>query len=194
MQGKGLEQKQQGKELVIDLQLSRRVFILLALGLALVALLGYLTWGQRQAAAASPQAPAAGTTGLRRFYLTKSNFYPDQALTACAGGYHMASLWEILEPSNLEYDTTLGKTTADSGQGPPIGDDTVGWVRTGYITYDDSTAGQANCNVWSTRDHDSRGTVVNLVLQWTSGTEDVHVWDVDWLECDYAVPAWCVED
>ena len=57
MQGKGLEQKQQGKELVIDLQLSRRVFILLALGLALVALLGYLTWGQRQAASWQLAAP-----------------------------------------------------------------------------------------------------------------------------------------
>jgi hypothetical protein len=26
----------------------------------------------------------------------------------CAVGYHMASLWEIHEPSNLRYDTALG--------------------------------------------------------------------------------------
>jgi hypothetical protein len=54
------------------------------------------TWagGPREAVAASPQAVAAASTGLRRFYLTPYWRYGNTALTACASGYHMASMWE----------------------------------------------------------------------------------------------------
>jgi hypothetical protein len=66
----------------------------------------------------------------RKFYLTQDGYDGSQALSACAQGYHMASLWEILDPSNLSYDTSLGATVADSGSGPPNGS---GWIRTGFI-------------------------------------------------------------
>ena len=55
----------------------------------------------------------------RSFYLTKTTHTGAQALAACAEGYHMASLWEILNPSNLRYDTELGVVVGDSGFGPP---------------------------------------------------------------------------
>ena len=75
----------------------------------------------------------------RKFYLTKTEDYTgSQALSACASGYHMASLWEIFDTSNLRYDTALGASSTDSGSGPPVavyfglghfeGD---GWIRTG---------------------------------------------------------------
>ena len=44
----------------------------------------------------------------RSFYLTKATHKGFAGETACALGYHMASLWEIHEPSNLSYNTTLG--------------------------------------------------------------------------------------
>src|SRR5436309_14626346 len=56
--------------------------------------------------------------GRRRFYLTKESFQGNQAITACASGYHMASRFEILDVSVLQYDTGKGLTTDDSGAGP----------------------------------------------------------------------------
>jgi hypothetical protein len=44
----------------------------------------------------------------RVYYLTNTTHLPDSALTACAPGFHMASIWEILDPSNLNYDTARG--------------------------------------------------------------------------------------
>ena len=37
--------------------------------------------------------------GPRKFYLTKTEHNGAQALSACAPGYHMASLWEIHDPT-----------------------------------------------------------------------------------------------
>jgi hypothetical protein len=199
MQEKNLE-KQPGKELVINLQLSHRAFALLALGLVVIASLGYLAWGQREAAASSPQAPAAGSTGLRQFYLTKTERNGANVLTACASGYHMASMWEILEPSNLEYNTTLGQTTGDSGQGPPsiVSGITYGWVRTGYNATGTPLLGpgEANCNAWTYGGggSDINGTIASLVSDWTSGAQGIHVWQVDWERCYATFPVWCVED
>jgi hypothetical protein len=55
----------------------------------------------------------------RRYYMTKGSFDGLGASTACASGFHMANLFEMSDPSNLAYDTTLGFTTDDSGDGPP---------------------------------------------------------------------------
>jgi hypothetical protein len=59
----------------------------------------------------------------RSFYLTQTLFTGAQALTACAKGYHMASLWEIFDVSNLKYNKTLGFsfTFSHSGSGPAGG-------------------------------------------------------------------------
>jgi len=57
-----------------------------------------------------------GTSGNKLFYLTTTTHDGDSALTACGPGFHMASLWEIHDPSDVEYDTTRGLTSADSGQ------------------------------------------------------------------------------
>src|SRR5262245_60366073 len=64
-----------------------------------------------------------------KFYLTKDGFQGNAVLTACDAGFHMASLWEIHDPSNLQYDTR-GFTLADAGSGPPA---VLGWIRTGIF-------------------------------------------------------------
>jgi hypothetical protein len=71
---------------------------------------------------------AEAAKGPRKFYLTQDKFNGSEALTACAEGYHMASLWDIFDISNLNYDTTLGLTYDDSGSAPPSDN---GWIRTG---------------------------------------------------------------
>ena len=96
----------------------------------------------------------------RKYFLTQGIYTGAEALTACqqppapASGYHMASIWEILDPSNLLYDTAHGLTLADSGSGPPAGIN--GWVRSGAVAnriYPQPPGWQGpppNCDAWTT--------------------------------------------
>jgi hypothetical protein len=102
----------------------------------------------------------------------------------------MASLWEILDPSHLKYNTALGYTSDDSGEGPPTW--LAGWVCTGYGNYNSNTAGMANCNAWSTTS--GYGTNVALSHTWTAGWENIHVWIAGTSSCSLTSQVWCVED
>ena len=110
------------KIIVIDINLTRGLAIVLAAALLLAATLGILAWGQQEAVASSPQAPAS-SAGMRQYYLTKDLYEGDEptgtdgnGAGVCAAGYHFASLWEILDTSNLKYNADLGLTADDSGQ------------------------------------------------------------------------------
>src|SRR5262249_33556851 len=112
--------------------------------------------------------PACGR-GLRRYYLTKTAVPGNQALTTCAAGFHMASRFEILDVSVLDYDPHLGFTTDDSGAGPPSAAAKYGstapsgWMRTGGGSqFTDATRapGSAftNCATWASDSHDAYRT------------------------------------
>ena len=88
-------------------------------------------------------APAKSTAPTRGYYLTTGTFDGSHALAACSAGYHMASVWEIHEPSNLRYDTNLGFNLDDSGLGPPTGPG--GWIRTGLVSNVSGVTGVGNC-------------------------------------------------
>ena len=179
------------KTIVIDINLTRGLVALLALALLMAAFVGYLAWNQHEVAASGPQAPAAASTGMRQYYLTTDLHDGSEALTACASGYHFASLWEILDPSNLKYNTDLGYTWDDSGQGPPS--NRHAWVRTGYHFSTSEIAGQGNCNAWTSSSSSDRGTYAYLPPDWEAGQE-VHVWEVWHFGCDSDLQVWCVED
>jgi hypothetical protein len=182
---------QEAKTFVVNINLTQRLVALLTLVLLTAAFLGYLAWGQEEAVASNPQAPLAASTGLRQYYITTSHHNGADADAACASGYHMASLWEILDTANLEYNTALGGTEADSGQGPPTC--SHGWVRTGYYSDNSNTPGVGNCNGWTSSDGSDYGTVARLPCDWTQ-TQDVHVWQA-WTEtCDWPSTVWCVAD
>jgi hypothetical protein len=133
--------------------------------------------------------------GRRRYYLTTGTYNGSQALTACGAGFHMASLWEILDPTVLQYDTTRGQTTEDSGSGPPgnIG----AWIRTGKpLGTASSSPGGESCSgytttsengtrVWLPRDWDSDPVSTTLTAPWWNGTLS---------SCAGASPVWCTED
>ncbi|MFC2029833.1 PPC domain-containing protein [Chloroflexota bacterium] len=103
----------------------------------------------------------------------------------------MASLWEILDPSNVRYNTSLGNDRADSGEGPPSF--MSGWVRTGYDSDNGTEPGQANCDVWSSTA--GYGTVVSLPADWTDlAKQDVWVWDAAIRACSNDAGVWCVQD
>ena len=130
----------------------------------------------------------------RHFYLTSTAYYPDQALTACSAGYHMASLWEILDVSNLTYDFNhpAANVKSDSGFGPPSFWN--GWVRTGYDSSASSTTGTGNCNNWTSRLDTAYGVSVRLSNSWEVNPGDISTWDATSFPCNYSGPVWCVGD
>ena len=124
----------------------------------------------------------------RSFYLTQTSLNGGQPLTACAEGYHMASLWEIFDPSNLRYDTELGLTSLDSGSGPPSLAE--GWIRTG------NNANASHCQVWTSANAMFNGTVVNLETSggWTEPARAASPWLSREFSCNVTLFVWCVQD
>jgi hypothetical protein len=128
----------------------------------------------------------------RHFYLTDVSYRTDQVLTACAAGYHMASLWEILDVSNLVYDYNhpAAHRKADSGYGPPSY--WHGWVRTGWASSGSATTGEGNCSNWSSTSSTLHGVSVRLSRAWETAPGDISAWDANTFTCSIAGPVWCV--
>ena len=128
------------------------------------------------------------------YYLTKDTFQPTEALTACEAGYHMASIWEIWDFSNLTYNTELGLTQDDSGTGPPSGLESgvgsppiPGWVRSGFLDDDNSS-----CSTWTSNSFGDNAVVASpSILHLLAGA---HPWDVQLLSCDESAYVWCMSD
>ena len=127
---------------------------------------------------------------MRRYYLAQDTYDGSQPVDACAGGYHMASLWEIADPSALRYDSALGYNRSDVGAGPPSFIE--GWVRTGYNSDSGTVPGQANCAAWSATS--GYGTVVGLPADWSGTGQDIGVWDAAFRTCASTAGVWCVAD
>lgn len=130
----------------------------------------------------------------RSFYITQGTFTGSQAVMACADGYHMASLFEILDVTNLRYDTSLGITQDDSGSGPPS--QVTGWIRTGYIADGGAQVpGIANCDAWTSDNASDRGTFAKLNAFWTASEFNIMgPWFVGPNFCDFPRRVWCVQD
>jgi len=151
----------------------------------------------------STQAALKTTLPARAYYLTQAaNFNGSEALNACTIGFHMASLWEIHDPSVLKYDTTLGLTADDSGSGPPNEAVGFGWVRTGgsKLFGNPLPPGTANCANWtssgSTNGTTDFGSIVGLSDDWSSSNAPISVspWAADVRTCDTTLRVWCVQD
>lgn len=132
---------------------------------------------------------------IRKFYVTKETFTGSQALTACGKGYHMASLWEIFDTSNLSYNTGLGLTLDDSGSGPP--GNVSGWIRTGGLRASQAGfPGFNNCNAWTTESESDFGTVVFLDQLWgiQQRITNISPWETENSSCNNLNPVWCVRN
>jgi hypothetical protein len=148
--------------------------------------------GSTSSSAAGPTEVTVQSVGGRHFYLTAANYSPSAALTACGSGYHMASLWEILDVSALTYDYQhpAAYTKADSGQGPPSF--WYGWVRTGQDSSGSSVAGSGNCLNWSSSSGTNSGVSVRLSNNWETSPGDIFTWDATSFTCNFTGPIWCV--
>lgn len=154
----------------------------------------------RSAVASTPLQPYT----MRGYYLTKNRVQGNAASTACGPGYHMASMWEILNPSTLKYDTTLGAAEDDSGSGPPsanrIG---VGWMRGGSRSSGAAIEGLSNCLVWTDNSSNHYGTAAGLPgdLSTKTTASPVYPWvpagnpaNGGAIACSTAIAVWCVQN
>jgi hypothetical protein len=146
-------------------------------------------------AAVNDKEGMSGTVGTQGdFYLTNANYPANAVLDACAEGYHMASLWEILDVTNLVYaaDHPDAYTKSDSGSGPPAR--WYGWIRTGWDASGSDTVGSGNCQNWSSVDNGSDGSLVRLSNDWLSQPSRLGAWEPSAFTCNSFGPVWCVAD
>jgi hypothetical protein len=167
---------------------------LLALLPLLLLLLSFQSMGTAEGAPAS-LAPAVTSSDARHFYVTDFNVATDATLTACSIGYHMASMWEILDPSNLVYNFAHpdAHTKADSGHGPPSF--WYGWVRTGQSSSNANTGTFDNCNNWTSTSASDTGVSVRLTRTWETPPAEIGgIWDATDFSCNFTGPVWCVKN
>jgi len=176
--------QQQSQPHQVNLRVSSRVPAALSRRLLAAALLAYL-------AHTGAFASAAGPTGLRQYYLSFSTGGNGSQVAddLCSSGYHVASLWEIMDTSNLEYNQSIGFDPGDGGGGPPTGQ--MGWVRTGYTATTANIPGEANCNDWTSGSNGDYGTILSLADDWSSGYAG---WEASTDTCNTVWYVWCIED
>ena len=128
----------------------------------------------------------------KRFYLSNGYANGSEARSACAPGFHMASLQEIFNPSDLKYDTTRGASMEDSGAGLP---ELSGWVRTSNYSSAADNAGTANCFAWTSADPSAHGTRIVWSLDWSDNPNSViDPWIAFSTTCNNDDRVWCKED
>jgi hypothetical protein len=134
------------------------------------------------------------TAERRRYYLTPNQLQGNHGANDCAFGFHMASIFELLDLSDLEYDRTRGYLLNDIGSGPP---EAQGWARPGTnggATTSCST-GQINSPPWSSNSATSDGVVVTPIWgSFATSTDSTPRWRSQVMQCDDAFRVWCVED
>ena len=125
----------------------------------------------------------------RRFYLSKTDRTGATAPSACAHGFHMASLPELIASGSLAYDPVLGKTAIDSGAGMPIGLLFLGWARTG------SVSSATSCNAYTSTSGTGKAAFPTLLETPDVSTDIVEIqWRTVSANCTNTDPVWCVED
>jgi len=141
----------------------------------------------------------------RRYYLSTATATGLHATETCLAGFHMASLFEILDPTVLRYaHGPSAQSGPDAGQGPPAA--FGGWIRTGWFqaSTDYAPSGQPNCNAWASETASHWGTYVSLTDVFDRYTGDdggpddnvlrLGPWIGSVSGCDIARRVWCVED
>jgi septal ring-binding cell division protein DamX len=143
---------------------------------------------------AAPAAPdAVAAAGGTRFLITTANVSGAAADTSCPAGFHMASLYELHDPTNLTYANIAGaKTRSDQGGGPVA--DWWGWVRTGHDASIANSAGQANCSNWTSSTAGEYGSLAQLSDTWTAAALTISPWQAQTWSCGGIAPVWCVAD
>ena len=141
----------------------------------------------------------------KMYYLTNKYFDGADAITACDSGFHMASLSEIQDPSNLQY-APKPTPVYDSHDSPPFDQasdqfpDHTGWVRTEAEAL---TGLVYNCDVWRSSSDQQSGATMTRRSLWgennghsLSEEPDPAAWwqSTQTASCDQRESVWCVEN
>ena len=138
----------------------------------------------------------------KMYYLTVNGFTGGDAIKACDPRFHMASISEIQDPSNLQYASrstpAYDAPAYDQGWGTPSNH--MGWVRSGV--YSQSGFAYA-CDVYLAGSDLAKDTTMTLYTFWFDARSSIptsqpdHVW-WQWHAahhpCSQPEPVWCVED
>ena len=186
-----------------------RPLLYFALGILVTTSIG-ATLSLRSDGIEFPDGTVQTTADTRRvFYLAEDptlDWNGVQALFACHPGFHMASMWEILDPGNLRYITDdelgtgyLARRAGDSGMGPPSG--AIGWVRTGFLSSQERDGGRGNCRAWESSSSADDGSLAGLNTCWDGGapcdltaSQMAHWWVTGTGPCHLPQKVWCVQD
>ena len=130
----------------------------------------------------------------RGYYQTSATFPGNQALTACAAGYHMANMAEIQNTSALRYAKEVAGAVQgqDSGNGPPFS--ITGWIRTGIASNTSTQVGAGNCALWTSNSAGHNGTTVALNPNWLVAGHNLSPWDGLTATCSTPKRVWCAQD
>ncbi len=140
-----------------------------------------------------PQGLPGGLAQLpfRFWYITGTRHKGNEVLTACAEGYHFASITEVYNPSGLVYDVEAnlgGFNRFDIGQGMAVQGEA--WLRSGFG--DDS---EFSCTIWTSADPSQTGTFAWLGY---ADRNDLQPWVLQWMatkrSCDEEARVYCVSD
>ena len=135
----------------------------------------------------------------KTYYLTATSFTGGGAITACDSGFHMASLSEIRDPSNLQYAIV----SIPVHEAPPSTVESshklnhMGWIRTGeapLCEYPD------NCDFWTSSSDRQSGTTMERhssrgsVRPEPSVKDPITSWHKTLTSCALPEHVWCMED
>jgi hypothetical protein len=142
--------------------------LLLGALMVLVALGGMVGFSRAGEAVGTLQATdnASVPSKPKMYYLTKNTFNGGDAIKSCDPRFHMASISEIQDPSNMQYAASLSSAYAparDQESVPPNQQD--GWVRPGFsaaLPADLLPMAQTNCDLSTTRTREVFGTTVHI--------------------------------
>jgi hypothetical protein len=142
-----------------------------------------------------------GKARAKMYYLTVNGFTGGDAIKACDPRFHMASISEIQDPSNLQYvnrsTSVYDSLVDDQGLGSPS--NRMGWVRSGVYP----PSGFAYpCDVYLSGSDQQSGTTMSLYAFWYDPTavadpNTPHTymgWHAAHHPCSEPEPVWCVED
>ena len=146
---------------------------------------------------------ATGIAGVpakhKMYYLTVTSFTGGDAITACDSRFHMASLSEIQDPSNLQYaigSITRVRSPTSNRRIEPL-TKPQGWIRTGEVPF---WGYPDNCDFWMSSSDRQNGTTMTRysshgsVRPKPSATGPITSWHKTLTSCALPEHVWCIED
>ncbi len=132
------------------------------------------------------------TRGARLFYITPAQVPANQASSACAAGFHFASITELRTAGNLEYAEVLGYHFSEAGisAGPAS---VAALARSGEPG---ASSSQVACSDWTSTSNADKAPLLFAPFYSTvsSGATLPHEWVASLAGCGDPFRVWCIAD